>query len=350
MDLTPELLLEAKFAPARRGYDMNEVDDFLERCAEGLDVLLARLKAEFDRAERAEEAITELRAQLAQGGSGEATAPAEPPIAVVERDEPVAPADEAPAPVAEPVSEPDVQPAVAEPASEPSVEEPMRILIAAERTAEAAIADARAEAERIRAEAESIASTRRSEAEALLARSRADAEAEARRAGEEARRSIEAEVLSLREDREALTHDVRALRRWLDEQRSRMRTTARDLQRLIDDPAALRELPVPELSEDSTDQDASIGPEVDASAEGPDTASDAAADVGSDTASESIAPDTHDATVVGGDRPPTIFDDEGEPTQAVPAADTIRVFDDEADDQLDSSFSPFASNNSDVAH
>ncbi|HSP04653.1 MAG TPA: DivIVA domain-containing protein, partial [Acidimicrobiales bacterium] len=62
MDLTPDLLLEAKFAPARRGYDMNEVDDFLERCAEGLDVLLARLRAEFDRAERAEAALVELRA------------------------------------------------------------------------------------------------------------------------------------------------------------------------------------------------------------------------------------------------------------------------------------------------
>ena len=341
MDLTPELLLEAKFAPARRGYDMNEVDDFLERCAEGLDVLLARLKAEFDRAERAEEAVTELRSQLARGGNAEAAAPAEPSAAVVERDEPVAPADEAP----EPVAEPDVQPAVAEPAGEPSVEEPMRILIAAERTAEAAIADARAEAERIRAEAESIASTHRSEAEALLARSRADAEAEARRAGEEARRSIEAEVLSLREDREALTHDVRALRRWLDEQRSRMRTTARDLQRLIDDPAALRELPVPELSEDSTDQDATTGPEAEASAGGADTGAGA----GSDVVADAVASDVPEAPAAGGDRPPTIFDDEGEPTQAVPAVDAIRVFDDEADDQLDASFSPFASNNSDVA-
>lgn len=224
MDLTPDLLLEAKFAPARRGYDMNEVDDFLERCAEGLDVLLARLRAEFERAERAE-------AALAAAG-GEVPAPAEV----------AAPAPTAPAPVApQPVAEPD-------PAR---VEEPMRILIAAERTAEAAVAEARAEAERIRAEAESIASTTRSEAETLLARSRAEAEAEARQAGEEARRTIEAEVLALREDRDLLAHDVASLRGWLDGQRDRLRSTAADLARLVDDPAALGEVPAPELHETS---------------------------------------------------------------------------------------------------
>lgn len=303
MDLTPDLLLEAKFAPARRGYDMNEVDDFLERCAEGLDVLLARLRSEFERAERAEAALAELRA----GGEPTVAAPVEAPAPVVE--EPVA--APAPAPVAEPT-----------PAQ---VEEPMRILIAAERTAEAAIADARAEAERIRAEAESIASTTRSEAETLLARSRAEAEAEARQAGEEAKRAIEAEVLALREDRDLLSEDVRSLRGWLDDQRSRLRTAARDLQRLVDDPNALRELPEPELHAD-VEQPAELPAEV---ATGVVVAEPEPGYEDHDQVVDARSADDVQARFDAG-----LFDDGGEPTQAVPAVDAHAgagpaVFDDE---------------------
>jgi DivIVA domain-containing protein len=229
MELTPDLLLEAKFSAARRGYDMAEVDDFLERCAEGLDVLLARLRAEFDRAERAEAEVAALRA----GGEG-AVEPAAfaPPVQ-----------EEAPEEIeALPVE------AVPAPDAPIPVGEPMRILIHAERTAEAAIAEATAEAARIRSEAEAVATTQRSEAETLLERARAEAEAEARRAGDEARAAIQGEVVILRRDRDALTDDIRLLRRWLDEQRGRLRSTARDLQRLADDPTALRDVPVPELS------------------------------------------------------------------------------------------------------
>ena len=237
MELTPELLLEAKFGPARRGYDMAEVDDFLERCAEGLDVLLARLKSEFERAENAEARLAALEA----GGAAEPVdatiidAPA--PVPASEEPEP-APVVETPAPA---------------PAAAPAVDEPMRILVHAERTAEAAIADARAEAERIRSEAESVASQQRSEAENMLATAKAEAEDEARRAGEETKRSIQAEVLALRRDRDGLSDDVRALRRWLDEQRTRMRSTARELQRLVEDPSALQDVAPPDLSEPSAD-------------------------------------------------------------------------------------------------
>lgn len=242
MELTPELLLEAKFGPARRGYDMAEVDDFLERCAEGLDVLLARLRSEFERAERAEARVAELEAQL---GGAPVDATLVEPVAVTP--EPTfEPAFEAPV---EPEPEPEPVPVATVAPEPPSMDEPMRILLAAERTAEAAVADARAEAERIRSEAEAIAGQQRAEAETMLARAKADAEAEARRAGEEARREIQGEVLTLRRDRDTLADDIRALRRWLDEQRTRMRSTARELQRLVEDPSALQDLPVPDLAE-----------------------------------------------------------------------------------------------------
>lgn len=313
MDLTPDLLLEAKFAPARRGYDMNEVDDFLERCAEGLDVLLARLRSEFDRAERAEAALVELRATGAAPAPAEAAAaaPAEP--AGVAAPEPVAPTAEA---------DPD------------RVQEPMRILIAAERTAEAAIADARAEAERIRAEAESVASTTRSEAEHMLARSRAEAEAEARRAGEETRRSIEAEVLALRQDREVLSSDVASLRGWLDAQRDRLRTAAQDLQRLVDDPDALRELPVPEVHDDVASQDDPGPAAIDDVAAEPDATAPAEAGPVEEPAHDDDVVDARTVDEVQARWNGAIFD-EDEPTQAVPMAQgpltggQAAVFDDE---------------------
>lgn len=271
MELTPELLLEAKFGPARRGYDMAEVDDFLERCAEGLDVLLARLKSEFERAEAAEARVAELQAG----------APATADATLVET----------PEPAVEPVAAPEPEPA-APPVEAPSVDEPMRILVAAERTAEAAVADARAEAERIRSEAESVASQQRSEAENMLATAKADAEEEARKAGEETKRSIQAEVLALRRDRDGLSDDVRSLRRWLDEQRSRMRSTARELQRIVEDPTALQELAVPDLSTPSAPVDDTVAARVD------------------DTDEPTAA-----APVVDG----PAGEDPGEPTQAVPA-------------------------------
>ena len=313
MDLTPDLLLEAKFAPARRGYDMNEVDDFLERCAEGLDVLLARLRAEFDRAERAEAALVELRATGAAPGVDALT-------------DTVAVSD------AERAPEPRAEAAAAEPVVEPErVQEPMRILIAAERTAEAAVADARAEAERIRAEAESVASTTRSEAETLLARSRAEAEAEARKAGDETRRSIEAEVLALRQDRDVLSEDVRSLRTWLDDQRGRLRTAARDLQRLVDDPDALGELAVPEVHEDSGLATAPSDAVEDAP--GAETEpDDGPVDTSSPTAGSDDVVDARTPHDVQGRLGGPAFEDE--PTQAVPAVDASAhngggIFDDE---------------------
>jgi len=273
MELTPDLLLEAKFAAARRGYDMGEVDDFLERCAEGLDVLLLRLRAEFDRAEQAEAEVARLRG--GDGAEPDTTAFAAPTTEltpdVADDGSGDAPADDA---------------AIADESA--AVGEPMRILIHAERTAEAAIAEARADAERIRTEAESVASTQRSEAETLLERARAEAEAEARRAGDEARAAVQGEVATLQQNRDALAEDIALLQTWLDDQRGRLRSTARDLQRLADDPSALREVAAPEIS------DAPVAP--------------AASDEGA------------------GDGEAT----DGEPTQAVPVFG--RPFDDDPDD------------------
>ncbi len=54
MDLTPETLRSATFRDKLRGYHPDDVDEFLESVARGLEVLLARLR---DASERARSAV-----------------------------------------------------------------------------------------------------------------------------------------------------------------------------------------------------------------------------------------------------------------------------------------------------
>src|SRR4249919_949928 len=84
MPLTPEDVSNKRFTPVRlrEGYDMGEVDQFLDE----VEAELARLTKEND----------DLRAQLAAGGHAPVVAPVET------AKEAAAPVDEAPAPVAVP--------------------------------------------------------------------------------------------------------------------------------------------------------------------------------------------------------------------------------------------------------
>src|SRR3954451_14247084 len=53
MDLTPETLRSATFRDKLRGYHPDDVDEFLESVARGLEVLLARLRDATDKARAA---------------------------------------------------------------------------------------------------------------------------------------------------------------------------------------------------------------------------------------------------------------------------------------------------------
>jgi len=61
MEVTPEAVREGKFREALRGYNRDDVDEFLERVASGIAVLQERLRQATDRATRAE-------AQAAEAG------------------------------------------------------------------------------------------------------------------------------------------------------------------------------------------------------------------------------------------------------------------------------------------
>jgi cell division initiation protein len=65
MDVSPKTLREVEFREKMRGYHPEDVDQFLERVAAGIEVLQDRLRQAIDRAQRAEQAANEA------GGSDE---------------------------------------------------------------------------------------------------------------------------------------------------------------------------------------------------------------------------------------------------------------------------------------
>jgi hypothetical protein len=120
--------------------------------------------------------------------------------------------------------------------------------VLAQRTADAAIKEAEEQAARTIAAAQEQSTRMLTDAQESSARARAEADAEARRAHEEARARVLAELQELEAARDQLHGDVDMLERHLLEQRDRLRDATRELQRLLDDPGALREVAVPTIA------------------------------------------------------------------------------------------------------
>lgn len=198
MDLTPQSLHSVEFREARRGgYNTRDVDDFIERVAAGAGHLNERMREAQMRAEAAEARLVDLQREVEEL-----------------RRRPAAPE----------VSETD--------------ETLRRTLVLAQRTADATIKEAKEEANRVLSEA-------REEA----ARTRAEAEAEARRGADSARVNAQAEVEHLLASRDKLKVDLDALTRRIDDQRNQLRSGINEMQRLLDDPNALKPLPPVTLSD-----------------------------------------------------------------------------------------------------
>jgi DivIVA domain-containing protein len=174
--LNPQRIRETRFKPAKRGYDPVEVDAFLEEAAAALEG--AQNDATAMEA-RARAAVARLQ-ELSQAGS----------------DTPRASSDES-----ETIS---------------------RTLLLAQRTADAAIADAQTEAERVLA-------TAGEEANGLLE----EARLEARRVGESERVQVEGEVQALLARRDFLESDVDHLEQYLVAQRERITEAVAELSDLV---------------------------------------------------------------------------------------------------------------------
>jgi DivIVA domain-containing protein len=207
MDLTARVLHEAEFREAKRGgYNTQDVDEFLERLAVAVD--------------RQDAALREARQRLA--AAEQHAAEAEHRLEELERRGPG------------PTSDAD--------------ETLKRTLVLAQRTADAAIREAEERAARMVAAAEDEAARLLAEAHEATAQAYADAEEEARRAQHAARSRVLAELQELEGAREVLRGDVDLLERHIEEQRDRLRVSIRELQAIVEDPAALREVPVPDLT------------------------------------------------------------------------------------------------------
>lgn len=202
MDITPQLLKEVKFSESWRGYDRDEVDEFLERVGAGVALVQGRLREAIERAEAAES-----RAQ-AMGSRSEAE------------------------------------------------ETLKRTLVLAQRTADAAVAEANETAARTISEAEARAQRMIADAEAHAAVLRAEAEAEVRRVIESTRAPLIEEIKELERVRNFLRDDIELLENHLAAQRERLRGQLGEIAALLDEPSMLRPEPTPETS--GVDPDAAL--------------------------------------------------------------------------------------------
>jgi DivIVA domain-containing protein len=263
MELTSQAINEAEFSMARRGYDPDQVDEFLEKLAVAVDKQNEALAEARERASMAERRANEAERKLS-----------ERPERVVD----VAPAAEA--------EEATARTAQLTAAAAAELETLQRTLVLAQKTADATVRDAEEEAGRMIAKAES----------------------DARAAQEGTRARLLEEIAKLDADRSALQGDVEALEGHLVDQRRHVEETITDLQRLLSDPARLHAAEPPPLSE--------VTPESAEAAESGPAAAHAASGVGFAEAAEAVEPSSTvaepEAEPEGGSEAAAGPDDEGE--------------------------------------
>jgi len=213
MDVTPQLIAQIHFSDKFRGYDQDEVDDFLERVGATLSELLNENQVLSEDLERA-------HVMLAEERSRTAAAPVVSP-------EPIA---------------------TAEMTDDEEIAQATRTLTLAKRTAEAAIAEARAEAAKMVSDARSHADAAVADAQAqrneLLTSAKRDADAEF--AAQRSER--ETEIGLLEESLRELSSSANALEMYLASQRSNISAVADQLRQIVQDPGALAPAPIPTFS------------------------------------------------------------------------------------------------------
>jgi DivIVA domain-containing protein len=223
MPLTPEDVSNKRFTPVRlrEGYDMGEVDQFLDE----VETELARLTREND----------DLRTRLSAVQSGMAEpAPAATPEAPAP--EPVA---ATPEPQPEPEPEPEPAPTMQTPAAAPvaagvqtirvetvgeASNAAARLLELASRNADELVEEAKSEADKIVGEARTKAERLQGESKANADKLEADARGRAQSLDSETAERRTQLFGDLERERDALSHEVDNLRAFEREYRSRLKT------------------------------------------------------------------------------------------------------------------------------
>jgi DivIVA domain-containing protein len=202
MPLTPEDVQNKEFTTVRlrEGYEMQEVDEFLDE-----------VEAELARLLRENEELRQKLAAVTRGGAAATAEPVQPPQPQQQRrPEPTPP-------------EPKPAPQVAAPPGAPPHEAAAKVLALAQKTADELVADAKAEADKLLAESRS-----RSEQLDAETKARADKlEKEARQRSEavdrELRERRQTAFGSLETERNKLEGAVESLRAFEREYRSRLK-------------------------------------------------------------------------------------------------------------------------------
>jgi DivIVA domain-containing protein len=200
MPLTPEDVSNKRFTPVRlrEGYDMGEVDQFLDE----VEAELARLTREND----------DLRSKLAAAQAAGGSTPMRAPEPVIEKPAP------APAPVSSPVEEIKVT-TVADASSAAA-----RLLEIATRNADELVAEAKDQADRIIGEARTKAERFESESKAKADRLESDARTRSQMLDAETQERRRQLFGDLEKERDKLNAEVENLRSFEREYRSRLRS------------------------------------------------------------------------------------------------------------------------------
>lgn len=228
-DITPSQIAAAQFRTVRKGYDPDQVDEFLAQVAKALEQAQQHSTA---MEARARAAVSRLQEVTSAQQVGETTSPA-------------------PEPAREPSRPGEIH------AAPDEVETISRTLLLAQRTADTTIAEAQAEAERITAEAQQEAEATLDSTREMSARLLDEAKTEARKLSESEREAAANEVEALRARREFLVGDVDQLEQFLIDQRERLRGAARQIEALCERvPSGLGTVRPPALSaaDDESDQ------------------------------------------------------------------------------------------------
>ena len=203
MDELSPLFHDIEFKERFRGYDVEEVDAYIDRVAKAAALVQGRI------------AELQLRVEAAEAAPRTVTA------------------------VAAPSTE---EPAVGDEASL------TRMLMLAQRTADAAVEEARAEAEQIRRQADDHASLVLAEAETDRRRMQAEAEASVEEAIRSERERVTAEVAELERYRAFLSDDIAILEAHLERSREALQNSVTALQHLVEAPEQFRTPAMPETS------------------------------------------------------------------------------------------------------
>lgn len=230
MDLTPELFEKTEFTERRKGYDIEQVETFMEDAGTALAQMLVQVRHTEERASVAEGKLTEAqsRAAAAEEKVGEVQARAQAAVAEAQ----------ATARSAAALSE------------EAEVEQAARTLLMARRTAEQMETDARGQAQNLLVEAKTRADRQlaeaQAEAEELIRRARTQAGSEF---ADRRERAME-EVQVLESRRSQLADVITQLEARLAGYREDLTRTAEELTLLASDPDRLGARPTMSIPPD----------------------------------------------------------------------------------------------------